>query len=258
MKFNFKTCLPIGKIIKTKLKDDYISAFTLVETMVATVIIVIAVSGPLSVAVASSGYVRDTKDNMTSVYLAQEAVDLLRYKRNSIAINCSVNNDVSEGSLACPAINLEDNYSPITGTSSAKESAWRIFKDQIGLDIASGNASCFSVDGCFYDLDGFIGKGPVQPPVTYNSEGCGYLYRKDNGTGDNSDDFMYLCTSGPSGDYTKTHFSRKVVLERIATSTPNSYIYDYEDDIRAIVTVTYVRHNGLIKEIKLVDFIHSK
>ena len=232
-------------------------AFTLVEAMVATVIIIIAISGPLAVAVAASGYVRDTKDNMTSIYLAQEAIDLLRYKRDSLTINCL--NHYNESS--CPTIDFETEYPTLlplmTGSSSPKEAAWKIFKNQIGFGGVHANDDCHSSDGCYYDFIGFVGKTAVEDPVTYNyNSGCDYLYRKDDGDGSEKEDFVYMCTNGGLG-YTKTSFSRKVFLERLSTST-NPYIQDYHDDIKVIVTVSYLRHNGLIKEAKLVDFLHSK
>lgn len=254
MKYILKNFLIKSKTLKINLKCSRISAFTLVETMVATVIIVIAVSGPLSVAVASSGYVRDTKDNMTSTYLAQEAVDILRYKRDTLYINCLGDN---YNTATCPTFDFAVDYPPMTGSSSPKESSWKFFKEQIGHDSPGGH--CFTVDGCTYDTNDFL-QAPLTAPNlrlfgTDGSDNCDHLYRKDDGDGSSSDDFMYVCDDG--GNYTRTHFSRKIRLEDVSTST-NAYIQDYEDDIRITVTVDYVRHNGLVKQNKLVDFLHSK
>ena len=228
-----------------------IPAFTLIETMVATLIIIIAISGPLSVAVASSGYVRDTKDNMTSTSLAQEAVDLLRYKRDTLYINCLGDN---YNTATCPTYDLAELTPPLTGSTSPKESAWKLFKNQMGYNSSGGH--CFTSDGCTYDTNDFLFDPLTAPSVRLFGDGgdCNNLYRKDDGDGTSKDDFMYVCADG--GNYNRTHFSRKIRLEDVATST--GYIHEYEDDIRITVTIDYIRHNGLVKQNKLVDFIHSK
>ncbi len=56
--------------------------FTLIETMVAITILVVAVSGPLTLASQSLFASVYAKDQTTAFYLAQEAVELVRNKRD--------------------------------------------------------------------------------------------------------------------------------------------------------------------------------
>ncbi|TXI13741.1 MAG: hypothetical protein E6Q68_01005, partial [Polynucleobacter sp.] len=62
--------------------------FTLIETLISTTIIMLVILGPLSVAISSSAYAKNTKDTIISVYLAQEGLELLRFKRDSIFLEC--------------------------------------------------------------------------------------------------------------------------------------------------------------------------
>ncbi len=56
--------------------------FTLIETMVAITILVVAVSGPLTLASQSLFAAVYAKDQTTAFYLAQEAVEMVRNKRD--------------------------------------------------------------------------------------------------------------------------------------------------------------------------------
>ena len=221
----------INNVIKNGFKS-----FTLIETMVALTIIMIAILGPVSVAVSASSYARDTKDNFTAVYLAQEAVELLRHKRDSLFLsctnaNCTLLNDNGFGTVETP-----------------KEGSWRIFKTQIGFDAPQG--ACWSVNGCYYDMQNFLSGNVYAKGV---NPGCDTFYRDDNVGGNTNS--MYSCTGGAG--WTPTHFSRSVKLEDM-TNGLNGYSAKYEDDIRVTVDVTYPKNNGLIKKVEVVDFIHSK
>ena len=57
--------------------------FTLIETMVAITILVVAVSAPLTLAAQSLFAAFYAKDQTTAFYLAQEAVEVVRNKRDS-------------------------------------------------------------------------------------------------------------------------------------------------------------------------------
>jgi len=57
--------------------------FTLIETMVAITILVVAVAAPLTLAAQSLFAALYAKDQTTAFYLAQEAVEMIRNKRDS-------------------------------------------------------------------------------------------------------------------------------------------------------------------------------
>jgi Tfp pilus assembly protein PilV len=92
-----------------------LKGFTLVETIVATGIIMFALIGPLSVAINSSTYAKESRDQVTATYLAQEAVELLRFHRDTLFLQC-VNNVTS-----CPAIDMGSGV-----YEQSNETAWRL------------------------------------------------------------------------------------------------------------------------------------
>ncbi len=68
-----------------KQKKAYLSArqgFTLIETLVAISILVVAVTAPLSLASQSLFASFYAKDQVTAAYLAQEAIEIIRQKRD--------------------------------------------------------------------------------------------------------------------------------------------------------------------------------
>tara|TARA_B100000745_G_scaffold300516_1_gene254910 strand:+ start:11857 stop:12372 length:516 start_codon:yes stop_codon:yes gene_type:complete len=63
------------------IRENIQRGFTLVETMVAISVMVIAVTAPLTLASQSLFAAVYAKDQMTSFYLAQEAIEVVREKR---------------------------------------------------------------------------------------------------------------------------------------------------------------------------------
>lgn len=62
-------------------KIEFVRGFTLVETLVAIAVLLLAISGPLTIASRSFFAARFSKDNLTAVYLAGEGVELVRAHR---------------------------------------------------------------------------------------------------------------------------------------------------------------------------------
>jgi prepilin-type N-terminal cleavage/methylation domain-containing protein len=212
--------------------------FTLVETLVSTMIIAVVILGPLTVASNASTYARLTKDTLIATYLAQEAIELLRHQQDSVYLRC-----IQYVTSACP----------ITGNEAPEESAWRIFKARLG-----GNAqgpSCFSNEnpnGCSFD---FIDMTSDQnnPPIKYTStsSSCNTLSL-------NKTDKTYVCSGsrGSGSGYTPTGFNRSISILSLETFSEGATRYD--DDLRVTVTITFKRPNGYQHQIKVVDFLHTK
>ncbi len=57
-------------------------AFTLVETLISIAILVTAVVAPLTIASSSLFQARYSRDQVTATYLAQEAIEMIRYVRD--------------------------------------------------------------------------------------------------------------------------------------------------------------------------------
>jgi prepilin-type N-terminal cleavage/methylation domain-containing protein len=70
-------------------KKEYLNrqqGFTLVETLVAVTILVIASLGPIAIAAQGISSATAAKDQITAYYLAQEGIEYVRYVRDSNAI----------------------------------------------------------------------------------------------------------------------------------------------------------------------------
>lgn len=86
-----------------KLRTD--SGFTLVETMVAIFVLMIAVIAPMSIAAQALATARYAKDQVTAFYLAQEGIELVRNIRDNNALSGGVWNG---GVLGNPDGSTED------------------------------------------------------------------------------------------------------------------------------------------------------
>ncbi len=64
-------------------KKPHNKGFTLIETMVAITILLVAVAGPLSVIGGTLSQISHARDQMIAVNLAQEGIEMVRQKRDS-------------------------------------------------------------------------------------------------------------------------------------------------------------------------------
>ena len=239
--------------MKLKLNKT-IRAFTLVETLTAIIIISTVILGPLTVAMNSSSYARQTKDTMIATFLAQEAIELLHHQQDSVFLRCvSQSIDQSSGTSGCP-INTTDN------SLTTSQISWKIFKSR--LSTSSGDQTCFfdentpSEQGCSFDiLDMATNEDNTPTKYQIDSSTCGSLSVDADG--------LYICSGkASSANSTGTSFSRTVKIESIlpdGSITQKSNILDtYDDNLRVTVNVYFRLPNGFIKTISLVDFFHAR
>jgi len=85
---NQKACPPVFR------KSELRRGFTLLETLVAISIITLTIVGPLAMAAQASKLISVAKNQLTANYLAQEAIELIRYEKDTNMILENVN-DVS-------------------------------------------------------------------------------------------------------------------------------------------------------------------
>lgn len=71
-----------NKFIKNKIKISAYAGFTIVETLVAIAILTIALTGPLAVVSQSLRSSYFARDQITAHYLAQEAIEYIRNRRD--------------------------------------------------------------------------------------------------------------------------------------------------------------------------------
>lgn len=246
------------------IKNKNIRAFTLIETMVGILIITTAIIGPLSVAFNSAVYAKYTKDKITAIYLAQEAVDILRFERDSLLIDC---NDVSNST--CPLQDLGLGDGTFESTSNA---AWRRFKTRLGMDFnlltPLSPPSCFVDssnvgDGCSFDFYGFT-QNVANDPIKYSplSPNCDYLYRDEGVSAVTGGAYLCKASSLSFNGSHKTKFQRVVKLKSIRTiegGAASLYLERYNDDVAVSSVVSYAKSHGFqAKPVEVVDFLHSK
>lgn len=101
--------------------------FTLIETMVAVLLLSIAIAGPLTIASKGLSSALVAKDQIGAYYLAQDAVEYARFKRDSNRLAgvswltglvgaglCS-----ADGTTACKVDSVQDTVSACSGTCPA-------------------------------------------------------------------------------------------------------------------------------------------
>jgi type II secretory pathway pseudopilin PulG len=208
--------------------------FTLIEALVSAFVVSSVVLGPLTVAMDSTSNARLTKDTITGIYLAQEAIELLRAQADSIYINCTQ----STGAFCI-----------FQAGETASEATWRIFKSRLSRNLEG--ESCYvneTPEGCSYDVIDMTGDQTIDPPKYKSGDDmCRMLAT--------SPDSIYVC-AGEHPSYPLSKFSRAVSIQSLPTFTgPDENL---NDDLRVTATVTFRRPSGFNKEIKLVDFLHAR
>jgi Tfp pilus assembly protein PilV len=243
-------------------KQKSIQAFTLIETLIALTVITITIMGPLSVAITTSSYSKNTKDVITANYLAHEGVELVRLKRDSVYLECE--NDTA----TCPPISFA-----AANMENLSQTAWRTFKERMrdsvnptyGLQL-----SCFTddnPDGCSFDVLGMVQTGSqTGQRLSSLDTGCSSLFvdnRLDqttyNPSGVGVTDRVYLCANtGLALGYADSGFRRVIKLTSVSPQYASSFQRTYEDDVRVESTVTYTRGLGVQSITRAIDYLHAR
>ena len=237
-------------------KSAPIRGFSLVEAMAGIFILSIVVGGPIVIAGRAAQDIRQSKEAFTATYLAQELIELIRYKRDSIFLECS------------DATSVNCALSTFTGTSGpvnefTQEAAWRIFKDHFG-STPPVNTLCFSAEGCTFDARSIITSPVIRPLDIYvpTSSSCSSLYQDDSNSleyaaGTSSLDYIFLCNSHKALASTDTRLKRTVRMMSSSTFPDGSYDALYGDEIRVEVTVNYP-FRGSTKTLIVTDYIKPR
>ncbi len=122
------------------------SGFTLVETMVAISILMIAVVGPMSTIGGSLAQIRIARDQMVAVNLAQEGIEVVRQKRDS---------------------NMLARWNETTPTT-----LWSAGLAAGSYIISAPTLAIISCSGCviavYLDVNNFYTQGGVATPTQFN------------------------------------------------------------------------------------------
>lgn len=242
-----------------------VKAFTLLEVIAAFAIVTLVILGPLTNAVNSSSFALQTKDVMVSTYLAEEAIELLHYQHDTLYLACINNKDACDGQVGL--------------TETPGGAAWRIFKNRLN-DSISPSVSCFdpNTKGCSYDFLDMLQATSTTPPKKYNpttSTQCSGLSTvKSNVTGIESIARSYYVCKGDEKKievglqetilaFKASTYSRSVFIESKKTfdeggGSGYSHPEWYNDDLIITATVSFRRSNGVMRSIKVIDFLHAR
>lgn len=161
--------------------------FTLIETLVAVMILATAIAGPLSIASRALNNSLVAKDQIVAFFLAQDAVEYVRFARDT---------------------NTLSGADWITGAGGASA----------GIDLSPCIAS-INVNGCYVDSTmAVVGQGDV-PTACDAGSGCPILYFDNTNS-------RYTYDSGNS-NAVQTLFTRQIVLTQVNPAPPGSPSVEY-------------------------------
>lgn len=145
LKKEYSNSLPVGRQANSN------NGFTLIETMVAVVILSVALVGPLTIITKGLNSAFFSRDQITAFYLAQEAVEYVRNRRDQNTIQGLTWLDglepVCTGVNPC-LIDVTGDYTLPTPTDI--------------VECATGTCPIMRYDGNFYNYD----SGGVATPFT--------------------------------------------------------------------------------------------
>lgn len=158
------------------------SGFSLVETLVAITILLIVITGPLTIITSTSRSTSFSSEQVIAFFLAQEGNELAQRARDDILLQ----GPVAAGSDPNP---------------------WDTFTSAGGP-----YSTCFSVNGCGLELNTDL-NGTLKAPVSCSSGGCRLYY--DSSATDNRQRYTYV-----SAGNDETPFTRIVTFENIGAGSP--------------------------------------
>jgi prepilin-type N-terminal cleavage/methylation domain-containing protein len=228
-----------------KFKNRKVSqGFTLIEALVSIALILIAVTGPLSLTFNALTAIRQSKNRVIASYLAEEIIENFKNYRDNFALSCSnlnityeyVNQEIS--SMNCessPSIIPPSYYNYSTpGDTDPQNIAWKIF-----LTATMGDLVTASRDNLFIDNDQFYfyPTNIFSNNITTN-QNCTYLkYSDTNG---------YNCSVGDS-----TSFKRVVNITKLSPNT-----------LKIKVSVIYFESGVFLlhrqKSLTITDYIYKR
>lgn len=99
--------------------------FSLIETLVAVLLLALSIAGPLTIASRGLFSAAVARDRITAFYLAQDAVEYIRYKRDSNRLSSAASwlagletCTSADGSEACRVDSIQDQVTTCSTTAS--------------------------------------------------------------------------------------------------------------------------------------------
>jgi hypothetical protein len=242
---------------KLKRGRSTFTGFTLVEAMAGIFILSIVIGGPMLIAGRAAQDIRQSRETFVATYLAQELIELIRFKRDSIFLECS-----DPTSPNCTPITFS-GQGGVSVTEFPQEAAWRIFKDHFG-QTPGVSSLCFSAEGCTFDAQSILSSPIARPIDIYapTDTNCSSLFQDKSNSMKvaatiSALDYMYLCSSHKAPVSIDTGLKRTVRMVSTSTFSGGSYDSLYGDEIKVDVTVDYPLR-GIIKTLTVTDYIKPR
>ena len=200
------------KFFNLKRNKKYIlqanSGFTLIETLVAISILLIAVVGPLTISASSLQSSLNVRNQITASYLAEEAIEYIRNIRDTESIKCIY------GASFCPPPSASPNTNFLSDLTSPANNPTGIFDLDIinKLPFDESNSDLFNT--------GVIVSCPINTgclPLNYNSANGTYSH---------------------SSSYSPSQFTRTITLKPINNNDGNNSNSN-NDEYQMSVTVKW-------------------
>jgi Tfp pilus assembly protein PilV len=229
-----------NKTMKKKSIQKEEAGFTLVETLIAVLILVTSVVTPLSIASQAMVYSATARDQIIASNLAQEAIDFIRNERDRSALN-------------------------ITAANPAR---FQNFLNKFGVYTGT-NTYCFATDGCAIDsqVPTYSTGGPIAIAKQTSFSPYGSAHVIDLGTcapvGDcpflsvnslgNNPTYVYGYADPTNTNWRETAFKRTVKMNVVVAG--NSTIASPQEALIS-VTVTW-RTGSYDKSITMNEYVKS-
>lgn len=220
--------------------------FSMVESLVAIAVLLIAIVGPLTIAINSIQYSNIAKDKLQATYLAQEQLELMVARQHSIFIECYIGVPTLDSSTGTTynatrqnciytkdnAVNNNaiaiQNSSPVVSVDlEVKGQAFKEFYNELYVN------NCFT-DGCYIDTNtlkiyNFINDSSTSP-FNYNQSSSCELYTHDD-TAAVKNESLFLCNKSSTTGWSKTKFIKKLTAKKISNSLDDSSLASFKSGI---------------------------
>jgi prepilin-type N-terminal cleavage/methylation domain-containing protein len=182
--------------------------FTLIETLVAVFILSVSIAGPLTVASRALSAALVAKNQITAFYLAQDAIEYIRFARDTNKLSGATNWLTGAGSTA-------------------------------PIDISQ----CQSATGCYLDSTGFCPLVPTAAGTAVSTGSCTVDVAGTNGRPLYFDNTTKRFTYHKTSPNTKTVFTRKITITQPQTGEAVVTATVYWNDLASVVHNVTITEN---------------
>jgi Tfp pilus assembly protein PilV len=224
--------------------------FSLVETLIAVVIIIMSVVAPLSIASHAITFANVARDEVTATNLAQESIEFIRNERDFSALNIAADATPVLPSSRFKNFLAKFGYDYITPTSSTGCFITTASTTGCALDIRNSTTTSFATD--FTDTS--FTNGTLQL-VNLSSATCAasntcYISVNSLGT---TPTYIYGYVDAANTDWRPTSYTRTIQMECVISGVN---ICNTQNEVKIKVTVTW-RTGPYDKSITMYEFLKS-